>query len=75
MRTLRRHWFEFCLAVLVVALAVLTLVNREWIEAGFGVDPYEGSLEWGAVFATASVAAISGLAARAQRRRVAASPT
>ena len=74
MRTLRRrYWFELGLAVLAGALAVLTLVNHEWIEVAFGVDPDQGSgaLEWGIVFATAGIAVISGLAARAERRRVA----
>jgi hypothetical protein len=73
MRTIRRrYWFELGLAVLAGALAVLTLVNREWIEVVFGVDPDEGSgaLEWGIVFALAGVALISAVAARAERRRV-----
>jgi hypothetical protein len=75
MRTIRRrYWFELGLAVLAGALAVLTLVNREWIEVAFGVDPDQGSgaLEWGIVFALAGIAVISALAARGERRRVAA---
>jgi len=73
MRTIRRrYWFELSLAVLAGALAVLTLVNREWIELVFGVDPDEGSgaLEWGIVFALGGVALISAVVARAERRRV-----
>ena len=72
-RVRRRYWFELGLAVLAGALAVLTLVNREWIEVAFGVDPDQGSgaLEWFIVFAAAAIAVISGLAARAERRRVA----
>ena len=73
MRTIRRrYWFELGLAVLAGALAVLTLVNREWIEVVFGVDPDEGSgaLEWGIVFALGGVALISAVVARAERRRV-----
>jgi hypothetical protein len=75
MRTIRRrYWFELCLAVLAGALAVLTLVNREWIEVAFGVDPDQGSgaLEWGIVFALAGIAVISAFVARGERRRVAA---
>ena len=73
MRTIRlRYWFELGVAVLAGALAVLTLVNREWIEVVFGVDPDEGSgaLEWGIVFALGGVALISAVVARAERRRV-----
>jgi hypothetical protein len=73
MRTIRRrYWFELGLAVLAGALAVLTLVNREWIEVLFGIDPDEGSgaLEWGIVFALGGVALISAVVARAERRRV-----
>lgn len=73
MRTIRRrYWFELGLAVLAGALAVLTLVNREWIEVFFGIDPDEGSgaLEWGIVFALGGVALISAVVARAERRRV-----
>ena len=73
MRTIRRrYWFELGLAVLAGALAVLTLVNREWIEVVFGVDPDEGSgaVEWGIVFALGGVALISAVVARAERRRV-----
>jgi len=73
MRTIRRrYWFELGLAVLAGALAVLTLVNREWIEVVFGIDPDEGSgaLEWGIVFALGGVALISAVVARAERRRV-----
>ena len=73
MRTIRRrYWFELGVAVMAGALAVLTLVNREWIEVVFGVDPDEGSgaLEWGIVFALGGVALISAVVARAERRRV-----
>lgn len=75
--TRRRYWFELGLAVLAGALAVLTLINHEWIEVVFRVDPDQGSgaLEWGIVFAMAAIALVSGLAARAERRRLATSPT
>ena len=74
MRTIRRrYWFELGLAVLAGALAVLTLINHEWIELVFRVDPDQGSgaLEWGIVFTSGGIAIVSALAARGERRRVA----
>ena len=73
----RRYRFEVGLAVLAGALAVLTLISREWIEVIFGVDPDQGSgaLEWLIVFAAALVALASGFAAFLERRRAATSPT
>jgi hypothetical protein len=43
-----RFWLETGLAIVTLVLFVVTLVNREWIEAVFGVDPdnRSGSLEW-----------------------------
>jgi len=78
MRTTRlRYRFEVGLAVLAGAMAVLTLISREWIEVIFGVDPDQGSgaLEWLIVFAAAAVALASGFAALLERRRAATSPT
>ena len=75
--TRRRYWFELGLAVLAGALAVLTLISREWIEVVFGVDPDQGSgaLEWLIVLAAVAVALASGRAALLERRRPATSPT
>jgi O-antigen/teichoic acid export membrane protein len=75
--TRRRYWFELVLAVLAGALAVLTLISREWIEVVFGVDPDQGSgaLEWLIVLAAVAVALASGCAALLERRRPATSPT
>lgn len=42
-----RFFVEIALATLTAGLFVLTLINREWIELLFGVDPDggDGSLE------------------------------
>lgn len=68
----RRYWFEVGLAVVATALFVLTLVNREWVEVLFGVDPDQGSgaLEWALVIGTGAVAVVSIIAARVERRRL-----
>ncbi len=44
----KRFWIEAGLAVVSGFLLLLTLVNSEWIEASFRVDPDggNGSLEW-----------------------------
>ncbi len=38
-----RFWIESALAVLAVALAVITIVWPDWIELVFGVEPDEGN--------------------------------
>lgn len=54
-----------------VALALTTLVWREWIEAIFGVDPDhgDGSLEWATVGILLVVAVALGSRARVVWRR------
>ena len=44
----RRFWLETVLAILTGILFVVTLVQRNWIEVAFGVDPDNGNgtLEW-----------------------------
>jgi hypothetical protein len=61
-----RFWVEIALGSLSLALLVLTLITREWIEALFGVDPDRGSgaLEWALVSALAVATAVLGLIAR-----------
>ncbi len=44
----RRFWLETGLAIVTSIVFVLTVVQRDWIEIVFGVDPDSGSgaLEW-----------------------------
>ena len=66
-----RYWFEITCAVLAFALALLTLISREWIEEIFGVDPDGGSgaLEWLIVLGLVLVAVASTIAARSEVTR------
>ena len=66
-----RFWVESTLAVVTVALFVLTLISREWIEEIFGVEPDAGSgaLEWVIVAALAVASVAFSLLARAEWRR------
>jgi hypothetical protein len=72
-RTLRkRFWLESLLAVAGGALAILTLVWRDWIEVFFGIDPddHSGSLEWLIVVALLATSMISTIFALYEWRRV-----
>lgn len=44
----RRFWLEAGIATVTSILFVITLVQRDWIEIVFGVDPdnRNGTLEW-----------------------------
>ena len=44
----RRFWLETGMAIITSILFVITVVQRDWIEAVFGVDPdsRSGALEW-----------------------------
>jgi hypothetical protein len=71
-RNLRgRFWLEVVLAIATAALAVITLISREWIEVVFQVDPDRGSglLEWAIVVALAVATVAFGLLARAEWRQ------
>ncbi|MCU1573103.1 MAG: transporter permease [Micrococcaceae bacterium] len=59
LRTL--FWWEAGGAAASAALLILTLVNREWIEVIFGVDPDEGNgaLEWTVVIVLAVLTLLS----------------
>jgi hypothetical protein len=65
-----RFWIEAFCAGLGVALLILTLFSREWIEVAFGVDPDGGSgaLEIGIALALVAIAAVSATLARKEWR-------
>ena len=44
----RRFWLEAAMVIVTSILFVITLVQRDWIEIVFGVDPdnRNGALEW-----------------------------
>jgi len=44
----RRFWLATAVAIVTSILLVITLVQRDWIEIVFGVDPdnRNGTLEW-----------------------------
>lgn len=62
----RRFWFEAGCAILSLALFVLSLFSREWIEVVFGVDPDggDGSLELVLTILPLAVAVVASWFAR-----------
>jgi hypothetical protein len=56
-----RFWMEAVLGSACLALMIITLISKEWIEILFGVDPDggNGAVEWGIV----GVLAVGALAA------------
>lgn len=66
-----RLWLETALASLCGFLAVLTVFNRQWIEAltGFDPDRHNGSLEWAVVVGLSLLSVAFAKAARAEQRR------
>jgi hypothetical protein len=67
----KRFYIEAALAGATFVLTVVTLINQEWIEAVFGVDPDHGngSLEWIMVGVLAVATVVFGLLAFSERRR------
>ncbi|MEO8220522.1 MAG: hypothetical protein ABI563_07025 [Specibacter sp.] len=66
-------WWEAVGALASAALLILTLVNREWIEVIFGVEPDggNGAMEWVIVIVLAVLTVLSvTLAGREWRRSV-----
>lgn len=67
----RRFWLESAIFVLSFASLAATLVDPEWIEAVFGVEPDGGSgaLEWGLTLVLAAMALVTASLAWAEWRR------
>jgi len=67
----RRFYVESGLSAASLILLVITLVNREWIEAVFGVDPDQGngSLEWLVTAVLTVVTVVGAVSARVEWRR------
>lgn len=67
----QRFWWEAGLALAAAILAVVTMINAEWIEFLFGVDPDNGSgaLEWALVIVLAVAAVAVGTVARHEWQR------
>jgi hypothetical protein len=70
-RVRNRFWAEIALTLLTAGLFVLTLVEREWIELVFGVEPDrgDGSLEWAIVAVLLVATIVFAWLARAEWRR------
>jgi len=69
-----RFWIDLGIAIASLALLVVTVLWKDWIELAFGVDPdsYSGSLEW-LIVATAFAVAIAFFAiARVEWRKASA---
>ena len=66
-----RFYTEVVCAVLGTALLILTLINHEWIEEVFGVEPDGGNgiVEWGIVVVLLAVVVTSSVLAYRHHRR------
>ena len=67
----RRMWIQIGLAIVSAMLLVLTLVNAEWIEEVFGVEPDAGSgvLEWAITLGLVGATVVLGVMARVNALR------
>jgi hypothetical protein len=70
----KRFWLESLLAGAAGVLAIVTLIQRDWIELIFEVDPdhHSGSLEWLTVIAFLAASASSTFLARHEWRKASA---
>jgi hypothetical protein len=61
-----RFWAELALAVLSVAMLILTLVWKDWIEEVFGFEPDGGNgvVEWAIVAVLVGLTATTSVLAR-----------
>ena len=68
-----RFWFEAVSGAVGLALFILTLLSREWIEAltGWGPDGGNGSLEIVIAVGLLAISAVSFFVARRDYRRAA----
>jgi hypothetical protein len=69
-RRTTRFWIELGVAAASGLLCVLTLIQRDWVELIFGVDPDHGSgaLEWAIVGGLAALAVLCAALAVIERR-------
>jgi hypothetical protein len=67
----RRFYVEVVLGLATILLFALTLINKEWIEIVFHVDPDEGNgaVEYLIVFVLLAATAVSWWLARTEWRR------
>jgi hypothetical protein len=68
----RRFWPELLSAIACGVLFLLTLVWNNWIEIVSGSDPdrHNGSLEWGILAVTSTLALTLAITARYEWRRM-----
>jgi hypothetical protein len=66
-----RFWLECLVTALSIVSLGLTLVEPQWIEKFFGIEPDggSGSLEWGLSLALVAVSITSAFLARREWRR------
>jgi len=67
----QRFWIETVLGTASGLLCLLTLVQHDWIENAFGIDPDagSGSLEWAIVFGALAVTIVFAALARQEWKR------
>lgn len=67
----RRFYLESGLSAASLVLLIVTLVNHEWIEAVFGIDPDQGngSLEWLVTAVLTVVTIVGAVSARIEWQR------
>jgi hypothetical protein len=72
-----RFWIDLIMALATVALLVVTMLSRDWIETVFSVDldASSGSLEWLVVAVLAAMAILFSALARWEWKKVAVQST